>query len=137
MTRTERSFLITIYGDPNGHIQHVDPTEVKRALTQSNATVVIPTQDVDVVEVKGNISVQSSGQPTPQRKRNPKVNASTGMDLELALEIASREPMSAGQRRHRDGLIVAALSAGVTPATIARHTGLSVQSIHLIRRNAT
>lgn len=135
MTRTERSFIITIYGDPNGHIQNIDPTEVKRALTQSGSTVVIPTQDVDVVEVKGNISVQSSGQVKPKPKR--KVNAENGLDLHVALAIASAEPMSAGQRRHRDGLIVASLDAGVTADIIARHTGLSVQSIHLIRRNAT
>ncbi len=134
MTWTERSFIVTIQGDSDGQLQDLGVQDVYNAAVKHLA---MPTHQVQVREVAGNISVQNSGQPTPQRKRNPKVNASHGMDLELALGIASQEPMSAAQRRHRDGLIVAALSAGVTPATIARHTGLSTQSINLIRRNAT
>lgn len=132
MTRTQRSFVITIYGDPSGQIKNLDTSMVHRSLTRSDSTIVIPTQDVDVYEVSGNISVQDSGQP--KRKRNPKVNANRGMDLNEALAIACQEPMSQAQKRQRDLLIVESLKAGLTPAQMADKTGLSVQSILSIRR---
>lgn len=132
MTRTQRSFVITIHGDPDGQIKRLDPTLVRFALTRSDATIVIPTQDIDVYEVSGNIDVQNSGQP--KRKRNPKVNANRGMDLDEALAIACQEPMSQAQKRQRDLLIVESLNAGLTPSQMADKTGLSVQSILSIRR---
>ncbi len=130
MTWIDRSFIVTIQGDSEGTLSDITVQDVYRATVERLA---LPTHLVQVREVSSNISVQNPGQ---RKRTNPKVNASKGMDLDEALAIACQEPMTQAQKRQRDSLIVSSLNAGLTPEQMAGKTGLSVQSIHLIRREA-
>lgn len=129
----KQSFVVTVTTNP--HSTAPNAMDIRDVVASMQ-----PWADVTVTEIMPNINITASTTPTVQHAgQQPAPKPVTtkrpepaGLDLDVALQIASAEPMTNSQHEQRDALIRTAWSAGVNVSALARKSGLSAASIRAI-----